>query len=189
MYRGHGEKIMMRETLELQKKAFIKDGPPTYNQRVDSLKRCMALIETHDDKIIEALNQDYKNRSHHEIRTSEIDQSIRNFAFTLKNLKKWMKPSKRTPSFGTGLMGAKTIMKPMPLGSVGVIAPWNFPIGMVFYPADRQFAHEVIEECAAFPNGEHDDLVDSTTQAVLRYRKGNFVSLFSDEPVEPKNKA
>ena len=135
MYRGHGEKIMMRETLELQKKAFIKDGPPTYNQRVDSLKRCMALIETHDDKIIEALNQDYKNRSHHEIRTSEIDQSIRNFAFTLKNLKKWMKPSKRTPSFGTGLMGAKTIMKPMPLGSVGVIAPWNFPIGMVFYPA------------------------------------------------------
>ena len=60
MYRGHGEKIMMREILELQRK-LIKDGPPTYNQRVDSLKRCMALIETHDDKIIEALNQDYKN--------------------------------------------------------------------------------------------------------------------------------
>ena len=135
MYRGYGEKIMMRETLELQKKAFIKDGPPTYNQRADSLKRCIALIETHDDQIIEALNQDYKNRSHHEIRTSEIDQSIRNFAFTLKNLKKWMKPSKRSSSFGTDLMGAKTIMKPMPLGSVGVIAPWNFPVGMVFYPA------------------------------------------------------
>ncbi len=118
----------MRETLELQKKAFIKDGPPTYNQRVDSLKRCMALIETHDDQIVEALNQDYKNRSHHEIRTSEIDQSIRNFGFTLKNLKKWMKPSKRTPSFGTGLMVAKTIMKHMPLGSVGVIAPWKFPV-------------------------------------------------------------
>ena len=125
---------MMKETLELQKKAFIRHGPPTYDQRVDSLKRCIALIETHDDKIIEALNQDYKNRSHQEIRTSEIDQSIRNFNFTLKNLKKWMKPSKRSSSFGTDLMGAKTIMKPMPLGSVGVIAPWNFPIGMVFYP-------------------------------------------------------
>ena len=134
MYRRIGKKSMMKETLELQKKAFIRHGPPTYDQRVDSLKRCIALIETHDDKIIEALNQDYKNRSHQEIRTSEIDQSIRNFNFTLKNLKKWMKPSKRSSSFGTDLMGAKTIMKPMPLGSVGVIAPWNFPIGMVFYP-------------------------------------------------------
>ncbi len=134
MYRRIGKKSMMKETLELQKKAFIRHGPPTYDQRVDSLKRCIALIETHDDKIIEALNQDYKNRSHQEIRTSEIDQSIRNFNFTLKNLKKWMKPSKRSSSFGTALMGAKTSMKPMPLGSVGVIAPWNFPIGMVFYP-------------------------------------------------------
>ena len=134
MYRRIGKKSMMKEILELQKKAFIRHGPPTYDQRVDSLKRCIALIETHDDKIIEALNQDYKNRSHQEIRTSEIDQSIRNFNFTLKNLKKWMKPSKRSSSFGTDLMGAKTIMKPMPLGSVGVIAPWNFPIGMVFYP-------------------------------------------------------
>ena len=78
-------------------------------------------------------------RSHHEIRTSEIDQSIRNFAFTLKNLKKWMKPSKRTPSFGTGLMGAKTIMKPMPLGSVGVIKHMELPywygfLSSCFYP-------------------------------------------------------
>ena len=54
---------------------------------------------------------------------------------------------------------------------------------MVFYPADRQFAHEVIEECAAFPNGEHDDLVDSTTQAVLRYREGNFIT--ADYDYEP----
>ena len=77
----------MKETLELQKKAFIRHGPPTYDQRVDSLKRCIALIETHDDKIIEALNQDYKNRSHQEIRTSEIDQSIRNFNFTINQIR------------------------------------------------------------------------------------------------------
>jgi len=41
-------------------------------------------------------------------------------------------------------------------------------------------AEEVIEECAAFPNGEHDDLVDSTTQALMRYRQGNFVQLPTD---------
>ena len=50
----------MRETLELQKKAFIENGQPTYNQRIDSLKRCIALLETHDVQIIEALNEDYK---------------------------------------------------------------------------------------------------------------------------------
>ena len=58
----------------------------------------------------------------------------------------------------------------------------------VFYPEGERWAEEVIEECAAFPFGEHDDYVDSTTQAVLRYRKGNFVSLFSDEPDEIKDK-
>ena len=42
---------------------------------------------------------------------------------------------------------------------------------------DEKFAEEVIEECAAFPHGEYDDYVDSTTQAVLRYRQGGFLTL------------
>ena len=46
-----------------------------------------------------------------------------------------MKPKRRSPSLGTGLLGAKSIMYPTPLGTVGIIAPWNFPVGMVFYPA------------------------------------------------------
>ena len=45
-------------------------------------------------------------------------------------------------------------------------------------------AEEVIEEMAAFPNSDHDDLVDSTTQALLRFRKGGFIRLQSDEPEE-----
>ena len=53
----------MLDTLNLQKKAFIENGQPSYNQRVDSLKRCIALLETHDDQIVQALNEDYKNRS------------------------------------------------------------------------------------------------------------------------------
>lgn len=52
--------------------------------------------------------------------------------------------------------------------------------GMVWAP-DTRWAHELIEECAAFPNGEHDDLVDSTTQALMRYRQGNFVQLPTDD--------
>ena len=125
----------MRHILEIQKKAFIENGQPTYNQRLDSLKRCIALLETHDEQIVETLNEDFKNRSHQEIMTSEVIQSIRNLNFTIKNLKKWMKPMRRTPSFMAGMLGSKAYLEPSPLGSVGIIAPWNFPVGMVFYPA------------------------------------------------------
>jgi predicted phage terminase large subunit-like protein len=62
---------------------------------------------------------------------------------------------------------------------VHAIAPL-LEAGMVWAP-DTQWAHELIEECAAFPNGEHDDLVDSTTQALMRYRQGNFVQLPTDD--------
>ena len=58
-----------------------------------------------------------------------------------------------------------------------------FEAGMVWAP-DRMFAEEVIEECASFPFGEHDDYVDSMTQAILRFRQGNFISLYSDEAEE-----
>ena len=54
-----------------------------------------------------------------------------------------------------------------------------FEAGMVWVP-DEVFADELIEEVAAFPNGEYDDLVDSMTQALMRYRQGNFVQLPTD---------
>jgi len=58
-----------------------------------------------------------------------------------------------------------------------------FEAGMVWAP-DRVFADEVIEECAAFPFAPHDDYVDTTTQAILRFRQGNFINLYSDEDEE-----
>ena len=59
-----------------------------------------------------------------------------------------------------------------------------FASGVVWSPKTR-WAEEVIEEFAAFPNAEHDDLVDSSTQALLRFRQGGFVPLSSDEEDEP----
>jgi len=49
-----------------------------------------------------------------------------------------------------------------------------FESGMIWAP-DQKFAEEVVEECAAFPHGDHDDLVDSMTQAVMRFRQGGFL--------------
>jgi phage terminase large subunit-like protein len=56
-----------------------------------------------------------------------------------------------------------------------------FKSGKVWAP-DMRWAHEVIEQMAAFPNAAHDDLVDSSTQALIRFRQGGFVRLDSDEP-------
>ena len=56
-----------------------------------------------------------------------------------------------------------------------------FASGKVWAPPTR-WAEEVIEEMASFPNSEHDDLVDSSTQALIRFRKGGFIRLQSDEP-------
>jgi len=59
-----------------------------------------------------------------------------------------------------------------------------FSSGKIWAP-DTRWAREVIEEVAAFPVGEHDDFVDTTSQALLRYRQGGFISLDSDEKDEP----
>ena len=60
-----------------------------------------------------------------------------------------------------------------------------FASGRVWVPA-TSWAEELVEEVASFPSGEHDDLVDSMSQALLRFRRGGFVQLDSDEQDEPK---
>ena len=64
-----------------------------------------------------------------------------------------------------------------------------FESGMIWAP-DQKFAEEVIEECAAFPHGDHDDLVDSMTMAVMRFRQGGFIQHPEDyyEPKQPPRK-
>ena len=62
---------------------------------------------------------------------------------------------------------------------VNAVAP-IFESGAVWFPFGEKFADDVIDECAAFPNGANDDYVDSMSQAMLRYRQGHFVELYSD---------
>ena len=72
---------------------------------------------------------------------------------------------------------------------VNSVAPL-FESGRIYAPKEREFAQEVIEECAAFPYGEHDDLVDSTTQAIMRFRDGGLITHpedYQDEP-QPRKK-
>ena len=67
---------------------------------------------------------------------------------------------------------------------VNAVSPL-FESGIIWAPEEK-FAEEVIEECASFPYGDHDDLVDSTTQAIMRFRQGGFVihpDDYKDEPL------
>ena len=88
-----------------------------------------------------------------------LTQELRNMGIPVVNF---------SPSRGTDKVSRVHSVSPM------------FEAGMV-YATDDPFADEMIEEVAAFPNGEYDDLVDSMTQALMRYRQGNFVSLPSDD--------
>ena len=66
-----------------------------------------------------------------------------------------------------------------------------FESGKIWAPKDMEFAQEVIEECASFPFGDHDDLVDSMTQAVMRFRQGGLIQHpedYKDEPLQQKHK-
>jgi predicted phage terminase large subunit-like protein len=67
---------------------------------------------------------------------------------------------------------------------VNSVAPL-FESGCIWAPKNKEFAQEVIEECAAFPYGDHDDLVDSMTQAVMRFRQGGFLEHPEDYKEEP----
>jgi predicted phage terminase large subunit-like protein len=73
---------------------------------------------------------------------------------------------------------------------VNAVAPL-FESGQIWAP-EEDFADEVIEECAAFPYGDHDDLVDSMTQAVMRFRQGGFIEHpedYEDEPLPQQERA
>ena len=72
---------------------------------------------------------------------------------------------------------------------VNAVAPL-FESGMIYAP-EQKFADDVIEECAAFPYGDHDDLVDSTTQAIMRFRQGGLIGHpedYIDEKVEQRKR-
>ena len=73
---------------------------------------------------------------------------------------------------------------------VNAVSPL-FESGIIWAPTDEQFAQEVIEECASFPYGDNDDLVDSTTQAIMRFRQGGFVQHprdFKEDPLPPTDR-
>ena len=131
----------MQQILERQKKAHIKDGPPSAEKRIDWIDRAIGLLITHKDEITEALREDFGHRSVDASLFTDVSGSIGPLKHARDNLKSWMKREKRKvdPAL-LGLFGARAWIDYQPKGTVGVISPWNFPFNLTFTPLAGIFA-------------------------------------------------
>ncbi|MDB9934497.1 coniferyl aldehyde dehydrogenase [Gammaproteobacteria bacterium] len=130
----------MQEILDLQQAHFINEGAPSYELRLDRLDRMKTLIMDNRYKFVDALNEDFGVRSKNQSMATDVYTIIPGINYAKKNLKRWMSDSKRKPNFPLGLLGAKAKVSYQPLGTVGMISPWNFPVYLTFAPLSSIFA-------------------------------------------------
>ena len=125
-------------TFQAMRAAYNKRPAPSYAERVAVLKTLKASVIKNEQAIYDALKKDYGYRSEFDTLIADVLPSVAGINYALKNLKKWMKPSKRHP----GLMHFPSTVKVhyQPLGVVGVITPWNFPIFLALGPAIQALA-------------------------------------------------
>lgn len=125
--------------LEQQRSAYLADPYPSYESRRQDLLKLKALIADNHEAIVAAISEDYGNRSNFESNFAEIITAADTITHTLKHLKRWMKPQRRAID-RTMYMGARNRVIPQPLGVVGLIVPWNFPINLAFSQLAAVFA-------------------------------------------------
>jgi coniferyl-aldehyde dehydrogenase len=129
----------LTQCLELQRKSYHLDPNPSLEQRKKDLLALKTMLGENREAIIDAISEDYGSRSRHETMLAEIIMVLDGFNFASKHLKQWMKVQKR--KIETSLYpGAKNRVIPQPLGVVGVIVPWNFPVQLAFTPLTYIFA-------------------------------------------------
>ena len=130
----------MNKVLANQKKYFINEGAPSIKLRIDRLNRLKTLIMENRYDLTDALNADFGNRSKNASLMTDAYSIIAEINTAIKNIKKWTKVEKRSSNFPMGLFGARSYVKYEPLGTIGMISPWNFPMNIAFGPLAAIFA-------------------------------------------------
>jgi coniferyl-aldehyde dehydrogenase len=130
----------IRDLIDAQKKAHIAEGPMSAERRIDLIDRTIALLVENGDKMVDSLMADFGNRSPEGTLATDVGGTLGSLKYAKKNLRKWMKASKRHSMFPLGLLGASTRVEYQPIGCVGNVVPWNFPFNLCFSPMGSIFA-------------------------------------------------
>ncbi len=126
-------------TFRKQRCSHLADPATDYRQRVQDLKNLKRMLVENKEALLGALCQDYGNRSRHESLFAEYITVLDSIGDAIRHLKKWMRTQNRHVDHML-FFGAKNRLVPQPLGVVGVIVPWNFPIQLSFGPLISAFS-------------------------------------------------
>ncbi|MDQ8995349.1 coniferyl aldehyde dehydrogenase [Acinetobacter soli] len=116
----------LHDVLEQQKRAYERYPVPSAKDRIDRLARLKRILVKYQDQFAEAINRDYGNRSIGETKIGELLTCLEHIGYYSKHLTQWMKPSKRHISILH--QPAKGWVEYQPLGVIGIITPWNYPL-------------------------------------------------------------
>lgn len=122
----------MHESFKELKSMFQKNTYPDVNERISLLKSMKASMLAHEKEFYQALSEDFGYRSEFDSMMGDFMPTIENFNYVIKKIKKWAKPEKR--SSGLVLYPSSVKIQYQPLGVVGVIVPWNFPVYLALSP-------------------------------------------------------
>lgn len=126
------------ELLATQRRSFIADGPPDVELRRNRIDRLLAMILDNSDAFVAATADDYGSRSRSAAFFAEILGMLSVIEHTRSHVPQWMRATKlmRAARFA----GLRAEVLPSPLGVVGIIGPWNFPVQLTVLPAAAAFA-------------------------------------------------
>ncbi len=125
----------MQSILDRQRAAYLAEGVVSSETRMDRLERAVQVVKKHQKAFVQAMNEDFGHRSEHQSLFTDVASSVGPLRHAQQNLKRWQKKDKRKVTPGIlALLGAKAWVEYQPLGVVGVISPWNFPVNLTFTP-------------------------------------------------------
>lgn len=126
---------LLANIFQVQRQTFLNDGFPNADIRIDRLKRLIDVHVQYKQDIVDALYEDFDGRPKPQSLFTDIVTTINAAKGAIKGVKGWMKSDKRKVPFPMGLMGAKAEVQYQPMGVIGNISPWNFPVALAFAPA------------------------------------------------------
>lgn len=128
-----------RSTFGRQRSSYSRSAVPSYEVRVDRLERIDAMCRGHVDEFTEALHADFGCRSPDQTFIADVYPQLAHVKHVRRNLRRWMR-KQRTSSGLFSLTGQRTYIVHEPLGVVGIMSPFNVPVGLALVPAIEALA-------------------------------------------------